>query len=164
VSDQTIDGRSLKILALVDEFTREPLALVPARSIQSKDILAILRTLFAQRGAPKAIRSDNGPEFVAQALQEFFEEQHVDTLFIAPGAPWENGLAESFNSRLRDELLDRELFVSLAEVKVLLEKYRKYYFEERLHSSLGYRTPKEYIEHLERTRFINFNPNHATLS
>jgi len=164
VSDQTIDGRILKILALVDEFTREPLALFPARSIQAKDILTLLRTLFTRRGAPKAIRSDNGPEFVAQALQEFLEEQHVGTLFIAPGAPWENGIAESFNSRLRDELLDRELFVSLAEAKVILEKYRKHYIEERLHSSLGYRTPKEYIEHLEQTRSYPFNPNHATLS
>ena len=164
VSDQTIDGRTLKILALVDEFTREPLALFPARSIQAKDILTILRTLFARRGAPKAIRSDNGPEFVAQALQEFFEEQHVGTLFIAPGAPWENGYAESFNSRLRDELLDRELFVSLAEAKVILEKYRKHYFEERLHSSLGYRTPREYTKHLGPNGSITFNPNHATLS
>ena len=126
MSDPSIDGRSLKIFALVDEFTREPLALFPARSNQAKDILTLLRALFTRRGVPKAIRSDNGPEVVAQALQEFLEEQHVDTvfivLFIGSEASWESGVAESFNVRLRDELLDRELFVSLAEAKVILER------------------------------------------
>jgi len=149
LSDQTCEGKAMKILAIVDEFTREPLALMPARSIRAKDLIETLRSLFAARAQPRAIRSDNGPEFVAEALRTFLDDLEVAPLFIAPGAPWQNGYAESFNSRLRDELLDREIFGSLLEAKVVLEEYRRHYTEERLHSALGYLTPKEYAARVE---------------
>lgn len=152
VSDQTVDGKTLKILALVDEFTREPLALTAARSIRSQDLVEILTELFETRGAPRAIRSDNGPEFVAKAVSEYLEERDVKTLFIAPGAPWQNGFAESFNSRLRDEVLDRELFSSLAEARVILAEYRRRYTDERYHSALGYLTPAEYARQVGQQR------------
>jgi putative transposase len=146
LSDQTVDGKTLKILALVDEFTREPLALHAARSIRSEHLLDILRRLFRERGAPAYIRSDNGPEFVASAVRTFLDEAEVGALFIAPGAPWQNGFAESFNARVRDELLDRELFGSLTEARVVLDEYRRHYLHERPHSALGYLTPREYAQ------------------
>ena len=146
LSDQTVDGKTLKILALVDEFTREPLALHAARSIRSEHLLDILRQLFRERGAPAYIRSDNGPEFVASAVRAFLDEAEVGALFIAPGAPWQNGFAESFNARVRDELLDRELFGSLIEARVVLDEYRRHYLDERPHSALGYLTPREYAQ------------------
>jgi putative transposase len=152
LSDQTINGRTLKIFAIVDEFTREPLAIIAARSIRAKDVIKTLERLFAERGKPRHIRSDNGPEFVANAVREFLGSFDVAPLFIAPGAPWQNGFAESFNSRLRDELLDRELFGSLLEARTILEQYRHHYANERLHSSLGYLTPNEYAARLGQSR------------
>lgn len=158
LSDQTVDGKTLKILALVDEFTREPLALHAARSIRSEHLLDILRRLFRERGAPAYIRSDNGPEFVASAVRTFLDDADVGALFIAPGAPWQNGFAESFNARVRDELLDRELFGSLIEARVVLDEYRRHYLDERPHSALGYLTPREYAQrvgHLGPTTNLN---------
>lgn len=146
LSDQTVCGKTLKILAIVDEFTREPLALHVASSIRSGDVLAVLRALFAERGAPAFIRSDNGPEFVANAFRSFLEEASVGPLFVEPGAPWQNGFAESFNARLRDELLDRELFGSVVEARAVLQSYKRHYINERPHSALGYLTPKAYTE------------------
>lgn len=146
LSDQTVDGKTLKILALVDEFTCEPLVLHTARSIRSEHLLDILRRLFRERGAPAYIRSDNGPEFVASAVRTFLDEADVGALFIAPGAPWQNGFAESFNARVRDELLDRELFGSLIEARVVLDEYRRHYLDERPRSAPGYLTPREYTQ------------------
>ena len=143
VSDQTVDGRTLKFLTIEDEYTREALAIEVERSITSEDVIETLRHLFEVRGAPKHIRSDNGPEFIAEGLRRWLAESGVGTLYIEPGAPWENGYNESFNSRLRDELLDRELFTSLAEAKVVTEDHRMEYHHRRPHSSLGYRTPAE---------------------
>ena len=141
VSDQITDGRTLKFLTVEDEYTREALAIEVERSITSTDLIETLRYLFEVRGAPKFIRSDNGPEFIAQALRRWLAESGVGTLYIEPGAPWENGFNESFNSRFRDELLNGELFTSLKEAKVVTEDYRLEYNHRRPHSSLGYQTP-----------------------
>lgn len=154
LSDQTACGKTLKILAIVDEFTREPLALHVASSIRSGDVVGVLRTLFVERGAPVYIRSDNGPEFVADALRNFLDEASVGPLIARSGAPWQNGFAESFNARLRDEVLDRELFGSIFEARVVLQNYKRHYINERPHSALGYLTPKAYtqrVRHLGET-------------
>ncbi len=144
VHDTTVDGRAIRLLPIEDEFTRECLALEVQRSFKAADVIGILKYLFEVRGAPRHIRSDNGPEFIAQAIRAFLAESGVGTLYIEPGSPWENGYAESFNSKLRDELLDRELLTSLKEAKVVCEDYRLDYNHRRPHSSLGYRTPAEF--------------------
>ena len=118
--DQTADGRTLKLLTIEDEYTRECLAIEVERSITSRDVIETLRCLFEVRGTPGFIRSDNGPEFIAEAIRDWLKDTGVETLYIEPGAPWENAYSESFHSRFRDELLDRELFTSLCEAKVLV--------------------------------------------
>lgn len=144
VMDQTVDSRPVKLLPIVDEYTRECLSLDVARSIKATDVIETLRQLFAVRGTPRFIRSDNGPEFIAQAVRDWLAESGVETLYIEPGSPWENGYCESFNSRLRDELLDRELFMDLREIKVVVEDYRLDYNHRRPHSALGYVTPASF--------------------
>ena len=139
--DQTVDGRRLKILAIVDEFTRECLAIHVARSITAEAVVSELSRLMAVRGAAVYVRSDNGPEFIAKRVRDWLAARKTQTIYIEPGSPWENPYSESFNSRLRDELLNREVFTSLLEARVLLEAYRKEYNDRRPHSSLGYRTP-----------------------
>jgi transposase InsO family protein len=146
VLDQTADGRRLKILPVVDEFTRECLALVVGRNLKAADVVAALARLFAERGCPAYLRSDNGPEFVAQVVKNWLAVSGVGTLYIEPGSPWENAYSESFNGRLRDELLDREVFASLTEAQVLLEGYRREYNAERPHSALGYVAPAVFAE------------------
>ena len=141
LSDQTVDGRTLKFLPIEDEYTRECLALEVDRSIRGGDVVDVLRFLFEVRGAPRYIRSDNGPEFIATAVRRFLAASHVGTLYIEPGAPWQNGYAESFGSRFRDELLNRELFASVREAKVVCEDHRLHYNHHRPHSSLAYQTP-----------------------
>lgn len=141
VKDQTMDSRPLKCLPIEDEYTRECLALEVARSMTAKDVIEVLAYLVEVRGAPKYIRSDNGPEFIAKAIRDWLKATGVETLYIAPGSPWENAYSESFNSRFRDELLDRELFTSLAEAKMLCEDYKLEYNHRRPHSALGYVTP-----------------------
>ena len=141
VHDRTYDGRSLKILTLIDEYTRECLALRVERSLTSEQLLETLACLFVYRGVPKHIRSDNGPEFTAKVLKKWLSKVGVKTLFIAPGSPWENGYNESFNGTLRDQFLNGELFYTLREAKVILERWRKHYNHERPHSALGYRPP-----------------------
>ncbi len=144
VSDQTEDGRILKIFGVVDEFTRRSLALEVGRSFTSREVIATLAALVSRYGPPAFIRSDNGPEFIAAAVRKWLEESQIGALFIAPGSPWENAYSESFNSRLRDELLNGELFQSLAEAKFLLKDFRHAHNHERPHSSLAYRTPEEF--------------------
>lgn len=144
VWDQTADGRSLKWLPVVDEYTRECLALAVARSMSGQDVVVELQRLVAERGAPEYLRSDNGPEFIARAVREWLASERIATLYIEPGSPWQNAYSESFNSRLRDEFLDRELFDSLTEARVLGGGYRREYNERRPHSALGYRTPREF--------------------
>jgi transposase InsO family protein len=144
VFDRTRDGRPLKCLTLVDEYTRENLALEVGRRMRAEDVIDVLAELFALRGVPQHIRSDNGPEFIAAAIRRWLEFAGVETLYIEPGSPWENGYAESFNSRFRDELLDREEFENLREARAYGTRYRLEYNPRRPHSSLGYQTPAEF--------------------
>jgi len=141
VQARTYEGRSFRMLTVVDEHTRECLAIDVARNLKSDDVLERLAWLFVTRGVPEHIRSDNGPEFTAKAVRKWLAKVGVKTLFIEPGSPWENGYCESFNGKLRDELLAREVFYSLKEAKVLTERWREHYNTIRPHSSLGYRPP-----------------------
>ena len=141
VSERTHDGRPLRLLVIVDEYTRECLAIVVERRLQSVHVLELLGDLFVERGVPGYIRSDNGSEFTAQLVREWLHRTGVGTLYIEPGSPWENGYVESFNGKLRDELLNREIFYTLAEAKVLIEGWRREYNQVRPHSALGYRPP-----------------------
>jgi len=141
VQGRTHDGRTLRMLTLVDEFTRECLAIDVARRLNSDDVLECLAWLFATRSVPEHIRSDNGPEFTATVVRDWLKKVNVKTLFIEPGSPWENGYVESFNGKLRDELLNGELFYTLKEAKVVIERWRRHYNTIRPHSSLGYRPP-----------------------
>jgi transposase InsO family protein len=150
VHDQTSDGRTLKFLPIEDEYTRECLALEVDRSITSRDVIQTLRYLFEVRGAPAYLRSDNGPEFIARAIREWLASSGVGTLYIEPGAPWENAYSESFNGRFRDELLNSELFTSLTEARVLSGSYRQGYNHRRPHSSLGYMTPAAFAAKCKR--------------
>jgi len=144
VFDQTEDGKRLKWLPICDEFTRESVALEVERRMESRDVIRVLEAAVAVRGVPAYIRSDNGPEFIAKAVREWIAKRGFQTLYIKPGSPWQNAYSESFNSRLRDELLNVESFATLAEAKVLGKEYRQTYNEQRPHSSLGYQTPVEF--------------------
>ena len=141
VQARTRDGRSFRMLNVLDEYTRECLAIVVRRSLPHQRVLDCLEELFLRRGIPDHIRSDNGSEFTAEAVQEWLGRLEVNTLYIAPGSPWENGYVESFNGKLRDELLNREIFDTLLEAKVLVERWRTEYNQVRPHSSLGYLPP-----------------------
>jgi putative transposase len=142
--DTTQDGRRLKVMPVVDEYSRECLALQMERSITAEDVVETLARLFTERGEPAYIRSDNGSEFTAEAIKRWLEASGIETLYIEPGAPWENAYSESFISRMRDELLDREVFADLKEAKVLAKDYRDHYNQERPHGALGYLTPMEF--------------------
>ena len=139
--DRTADGRPFKILNIIDEYTRKCLAILAARKITNQDVIDLLFDLFIFRGVPGHIRSDNGPEFTAKAIRKWLSRLGVKTLFIEPGSPWENGYIESFNGKLRDELLNLEIFYTLAEAKILIDQWRKEYNQIRPHSALHYRPP-----------------------
>jgi putative transposase len=141
VEDRTHNGRKFRMLNVIDEFTRECLAIRADRRLKSTDVIDVLSDLFILRGVPGYVRSDNGPEFIARAVREWIAAVGARTAFIEPGSPWENGYCESFNSKLRDELLDGELFYSLAEARIVIESWRQHYNTLRPHSSLGYRPP-----------------------
>ena len=141
VASRTADGRAFKILTILDEYTRECLAILVERRLTSEDVIDQLFNLFILRGIPEHIRSDNGPEFTAKAIRKWLARIGVKALFIEPGSPWENGYIESFNGKLRDELLNREIFTTLTEAKVLIAGWRREYNQVRPHSSLGYRPP-----------------------
>ncbi len=141
VQDRTRDGKAFRMLTVIDEFSRECLAIEVERRLRSDDVLHCLARLFVDRGPPDHIRSDNGPEFTAISVREWLTRIGVKTLFIEPGSPWENGYNESFNGKLRDELLNGEIFYTLKEAKVLIEAWRRHYNTVRPHSSLGYRPP-----------------------
>lgn len=141
VQARTHDGRSFRMLTVIDEFTRECLAIDVARKLNHDDVLERLSWLMATRGVPDHIRSDNGAEFTAKAVLAWLKQVGVKTLYITPGSPWENGYIESFNGKLADELLEREIFDTLHEAKVLVERWRVHYNTVRPHSSLGYRPP-----------------------
>lgn len=141
MADRTSDGRPLRLLTLLDEYTRESLAIDVARRLTSEEVLERLGQLFVDRGVPAYLRSDNGPEFIAQAVREWLQRVGIQTLYIEPGSPWENGYLESFNGKLRDELLNVEIFDTLLEAQVLVERWRRHYNTMRPHSALGYRPP-----------------------
>jgi len=141
VADRTYDGKAYRMLCIIDEFTREALAIRVARRLKATDVIDTLSDLFILRGVPAHIRSDNGPEFVAASLRDWIAAVGAKTAYIEPGSPWENGYCESFNGKLRDELLDGEIFYTLNEARIVIETWRRHYNTLRPHSSLGYRPP-----------------------
>lgn len=154
VFDQSLSGKSLKMLTLIDEYTRECLAVEVGISITSEKVRTILQRVCLERGFPEMLRSDNGSEFIGQAVNLWLAENAIKPLFIAPGKPWQNGKCESFNGKLRDECLSREWFSSVREAQVIIEKWRKFYNEERPHSSLGYLTPSEFNSRQKNTKSL----------
>lgn len=141
VAERTEDGRGLRMLVVIDEFTRECLAIEVGRRFTSDDVIGVVQYLFAIRGVPAHIRSDNGPEFVAKGIRRWLVQAGVGTLFIARSSPWENGYVESFNGKFRDELLNGELFLGLADARWVIDRWRLDYNHRRRHSALGYQTP-----------------------
>ena len=141
VEDRTHDGRKYRMLNVIDEFSRECLAIRINRKLKSTDVIDVLADLFTLRGVPGYVRSDNGAEFIATAVQDWIAAVGAKTAYIEPGNPWENGYCESFNSKLRDELLNGEIFYTLAEARIIIESWRQHYNEVRPHSSLGYKPP-----------------------
>ncbi len=141
VSAKTHDGRSLRLLTLIDEHTREALAIRVARRLNSLNVIETLADAMLLKGIPEHIRSDNGPEMTSKLIRDWLPKVGANTLYIEPGSPWENGYCESFNGKLRDELLNGEIFYSLKEARVLIEQWRCHYNTKRPHSSLGYRPP-----------------------
>lgn len=169
IFDRLEDGRSLKILVIVDEYTRESLSIYVNKNIKSLDVIDVLRSLIQERGVPSYIRSDNGPEFIAKAIERWLKFYQVDTIYIKPGSPWENPYIESFNGKFRDECLNMELFSSMIEARVIIEDWRIEYNEIRPHSSLGYLTPVEFannsalsfatLDQVQSSNKINENTN-----
>ena len=145
VFDWCANGQQLKCLTVTDEWTREGLAIEVDGRIRSDRVIEVLSRLISERGAPLYLRSDNGPEFVARALLKWMADHSIETALIDPGKPWQNGVAESFNGKFRDECLSAEWFLSLAQAKVVIEAWRRHYNEVRPHSSLGYLTPAEFV-------------------
>ena len=141
VAARTHDGRPVRLLNIIDEYTRECLVIKVGRHILAHDVVECLGELFLERGVPEHVRSDNGPEFTAKAVRRWIDQVGAKTLFIQPGSPWENGYVESFNGKLRDELLNGEVFYTLEEVRVVTELWRRHYNRHRPHSALGYRPP-----------------------
>jgi transposase InsO family protein len=145
MEDRCATGRKLKLLTVVDEFTRECLAITVARSIRAHDVIRVLDTLFHTRTTCAFIRSDNGPEFIARTLNQWLSENGARTIYIDPASPWQNAYGESFNGRFRDECLNMEVFNTMAEAQIVTEMWRRQYNEQRPHSSLGYLTPAEFV-------------------
>lgn len=152
VQDWTVDGRRLRILTIVDEFTREALAIAVGRRMTAWDVIGVLAKAFAKWGWPQYLRSDNGPEFIARILQEWLHARGVKSFYIAPGSPWQNAYGESFNDKLRAECLDLERFEAPKEAQGTLGRWLRHYNQERPHSSLGYLTPSEYAEQWRRRK------------
>jgi transposase InsO family protein len=152
VFDRTASGSMLKWLSIVDEYTRECLALKVDRSITSEDVIDTLAELFAMRGVPQHIRSDNGPEFVAVAIRRWLAQVDVEAFYIEPGSPWENGFAESFHGRLRDEFLAVEVFESMPSARRLTAAWKEDYNHHRPHGSLGYQTPAQFAARLSSSQ------------
>lgn len=141
LAERTSDGKAIRMLNIIDEHTKECLAIKVGRKMTASDVIDTLADLFIQRGSPKFIRSDNGPEFVAELLRQWLKDLGVQTAYIEPGSPWENGYIESFNGKFRDELLNGEIFDTITEAQVITEQWRMYYNTIRPHSSLKYRPP-----------------------
>jgi transposase InsO family protein len=146
VMDNTLNGGRLKFLSVIDEFSRSCLSIKVERTLTSRGVVAELERLITLHGPPCFVRCDNGPEFIAQATRQFLASANIETLFIDPGSPWQNGYCESFNSRFRDELLNLETFTSTLEARVLSERWRRNYNKQWPHGALGYRTPQQVLE------------------
>jgi len=144
VAEQTENGTRFRVLTLIDEHTRECLAVHVDWSIRAVDVITVVEAAMARYGVPTHLRSDNGPEFIAYAIQDWLSQKNVKTIYITPGSPWENAYIESFHDKLRDECLNREIFGSLWEARVVIEQWRLHYNAARPHSSLGYKTPAEF--------------------
>ena len=155
VFDACANGQQLKCLTIVDEYTRECLAIDVAGSIRAGRVIEVLSRLISERGAPRYLRSDNGPEFVSAALLKWTIEQGIETALIDPGKPWQNGTSESFNGKLRDECLSLEWFHNRIEARIVIEDWRRHYNEVRPHSSLGYVTPAQMAENLKKCLSTN---------
>ncbi len=162
IHDRTLNGTALQVLTVMDEFTRAGLAIEVASSLPARRVIRVLASLFEQHGAPQFIRSDTGPEFIAQVLRDWRVEHQTTTLYIDPGCPWQNGLGESFNGTVRDECLNMHAFASVAEARVILAPFRQQYNEERPHSSLGYRTPAEFKRDWRNDQSSDKDSNIAT--
>ena len=158
MEDATYEGRKLRILNVVDEFTRYNMAIEVERRMPAPAVIAILKRLFKTHGAPVYLRSDNGPEFIAQAVQKWLPQQGVQTYYIDPGSPWQNAYGESFNGKLRDECLNLEVFYNLKEAKIISQQWRQAYNHERPHSSLGYLTPGEYYQNWQNYNWMTGGP------
>lgn len=159
MQDATEDGRKLKILTVVDEHTRESVAIGVERRMPSTVVLEVLEKAFAERGAPAYLRSDNGPEFIAQIVKEWLEKRGTKTYYIDPASPWQNPYGESFNDKVRTECLNLETFYSLREAKILIAAWRREYNVERPHSSLGYLTPTEFRAYRDGDeKVLSFSP------
>ncbi len=154
--DKTHGGRKLKILTVMDEYTRECLEIRVEGRLRSRDVIETLDELMSERGAPRYTRSDNGPEFTAKELKDWLKDKGVRPMFIEPGSPWENGFIESFNGKLRDECLEEEIFWTRDEAQVMVDWYRKVYNHHRPHSSLQYQTPAE-VARRARTETENYH-------
>ena len=154
VEDRTERGGKLRILVIIDEYTRECLALRVERSIPAAVVIEVLEWLFLTRGAPNYLRSDNGPEFVSNAVCQWLKQAGCSTLFIEPGSPWENGYVESFNDKFRDECLNREIFRNGREAQVIVEAFRQEYNNYRPHSALGYLTPAEFAQRYYEEKYV----------
>ena len=154
--DRLRNGAWLKLLCLSDEFTRQCLVIEVTSSMSAAGVQKVLERLFQEHGAPAFLRSDNGPEFVQNALKAWLETQQVQTLYIEPGSPWQNGKSESMHGKLRDECLERELFDTKLEARCLIENYRLQFNSHRPHSALGYQTPDEFAQ--------SWNQNHTSLT
>lgn len=162
IYDTTADGRMLKCLTVSDEFTREGLAIRTARRLPAREVIAVLEKLVAEHGVPRYLRSDNGPEFIARKLKEWLEGRNIETHYIDPGAPWQNGFGESFNGKFRDECLNMEVYYSEAEAQVVHAQWLRHFNEKRPHSSLKYMTPAEFkaawrAQQSQRTQQLSFS-------
>lgn len=162
--DTTADGRTLKCLTVIDEFTRFALAIRTARRLPAGGVIAVLERLVAEHGAPLYLRSDNGPEFIAKKLKTWLGNRGIQTHYIDPGSPWQNGFGESFNGKFRDECLNMEVYYSEAEAQVVHEQWRQYYNTQRLHSSLKYKTPVEFKAAWEKQHLGALPPNPRDLA
>jgi transposase InsO family protein len=164
VFDRDAAGRRLKLLTLMDEFTREGLAIRVGRSFKAAQVKDVLREVGARRGFPQFLRSDNGSEFIAGIIKEFLAEKNIRAAYIEPGSPWQNGKGESFNGKFRDECLRMEIFGNWREAEVIAEKWRKFYNSERPHSSLGYQTPDEFKRDWEKRQRLLRNETRKKLA
>ncbi len=166
IQDRVESGSAFKMLTILDEYSRQCLKIWPAWSIRATDVIEQLKQAMKKYGEPEHLRSDNGPEFIAYAVQDWLKEKEIKTIYIKPGSPWENPYIESFHDKLRDELLNRELFTSLLETRVVIENWRCQYNDDRPHSSLGYKTPNNFAADFFPTPsgVGKFNQNHAGLT